>query len=98
LEAYVNVRRMGLRVLLAVCDAELLGTILRDGKIIFEVRRDFYDGLKMSVEEAVDLMEQCTIVNMVGRNIVEKAVERGLIHQDAILDISGVPHAQIVKL
>ena len=98
MEAYVNVRRMGLRVLLAVCDAELLGTILRDGKIIFEVRRDFYDGLKMSVEEAVDLMEQCTIVNMVGRNIVEKAVERGLIHQDAILDISGVPHAQIVKL
>jgi len=98
LEAYVNVRRMGRRVLLAVCDAELLGKVLRDGKIVYEVRRDFYDGLKMSVEEAVDLMEQSTIVNMVGRNIVEKAIERGLIHPDAVLDISGVPHAQIVKL
>jgi len=98
LEAYVNVRRMGRRVLLAVCDAELLGKVLKDGKIFFEVRRDFYDGQKMSVEEAIDLMEQCTIVNMVGRNVVEKAMERGLIHPDAILDISGVPHAQIVKL
>ena len=98
LEAYVNVRRMGRRVLLAVCDAELLGKVLRDGKIVFEVRKDFYDGLKMSVEEAVDLMEQCTIVNMVGINIVEKAMERGLIHSDAVLDISGVPHAQIVRL
>lgn len=85
-------------MLLAVCDAELLGRILRDGKIVFEVRKDFYDGLKMSVTEAVDLMEQSTIVNMVGQNIVQKAIERGLIHPDAILNISGVPHAQIVKL
>ena len=98
LEAYVNVRRMGRRVLLAVCDAELLGKVLREEKIVFEVRKDFYDGLKISVEEAVDLMDQCTIVNMVGRNIVGKALERGLIHPDAVLDISGVPHAQIVKL
>ena len=97
LEAYVNVRRMGRRVLLAVCDVELLGKVLRDGKIVFEVRKDFYDGLKMSVEEAVDLMDRCTIVNMVGRNIVEKAMERGLIHPDAVLDISGVPHAQILR-
>jgi hypothetical protein len=89
---------MGRRVLLAVCDTELLGRVLRDGKIVFEVRRDFYDGLKMSVAEAVDLMGQSTIVNMVGQNIVQKALERGLIHPDAILNISGVPHAQIVKL
>ena len=94
----MNVRRMGRRVLLAVCDAELLGKVLKDGKIVFKVRRDFYDGLKISVEEAVDLMEQCTIVNMVGRNIVGKALERGLIHPDAVLSISGVPHAQIMRL
>jgi hypothetical protein len=98
LEAYVNVRRMGRRVLLAVCDAELLGKVLKDGKLHFNVRKDFYDGLRMTVDEAVDLMEQCTIVNMIGQNIVEKAVEKGLVHPDAILDISGVPHAQIVKL
>jgi hypothetical protein len=98
LEAYVNVRRKGQRVLLAVCDAELLGKVLREGKVVFKVRRDFYDGLKMSVDEAVDLMGQCTIVNMVGENIVGKAIERGLIHPEAILDISGVPHALIVKL
>ena len=98
LEAYVNVRRMGRRVLLAVCDAELLGKVLREEKIVFEVRKNFYNGQKMSVEEAVDLMEHCTIVNMVGRNIVGKAIERGLIHPEAVLAISGVPHAQIVRL
>jgi len=90
-------RKWGQHVLLATCDAELLGKVLRDGKIVFEVREEFYKGSKVSVEEAVDLMKQCTVVNMVGKCIVDKALEKGLIHPEAILKISGVPHAQIVK-
>jgi len=92
------VRKWGRCILLATCDAELLGKILRDGKIVFEVREEFYKGLKMTVEEVIDLMEQSTIVNMVGHNVVKKAIEKGLIHPDAVLKISGVPHAQIVKM
>ncbi|MGQ9460043.1 MAG: DUF424 domain-containing protein [Candidatus Bathyarchaeaceae archaeon] len=98
MEVYANVRKWGRCVLLATCDAELLGKILRDGKIVFEVREEFYKGLKMTVEEVIDLMEQSTIVNMVGHNVVKKAIEKGLIHPDAVLKISGVPHAQIVKM
>ncbi len=91
-------RKWGRFVLLATCDAELLGRVLREGKIIFEVREEFYKGSKVSVEEAIDLMKQSTIVNMVGRNIVEKAIERGLVHPEAVLKISDVPHAQVVKM
>jgi len=85
-------------VLLATCYAELLGQTLKEGKIVFEIREDFYRGSKVSVEEAVDLIQQSTIVNMVGRNIVEKAIEEGLIHPEAVLKISGIPHAQIVRM
>jgi len=98
LEVYANVRKWGRCVLLATCDAELLGKSLRDGKIVFEVREEFYKGLKMTVEEVIDIMEQSTIVNMIGHNVVKKAIEKGLIHPDAVLKISGVPHAQIVKM
>jgi len=94
----VNIRRWGRCVLLATCDAELLGQTLKEGKIVFEIREDFYRGSKVSVEEAVDLIQQSTIVNMVGRNIVEKAIEEGLIHPEAVLKISGIPHAQIVRM
>jgi len=94
----VNVRKWGRYVLLATCDAELLGKILREGKIVFEVREKFYKGPKVSVEEAIDLMKQSTIVNMIGQNIVGKAIETGLVHPEAVLKISGVPHAQIIKM
>jgi hypothetical protein len=76
----------------------LVGKVLREGKIVFEIREEFYKGLKVSVEEAIDLVEQSTIVNMVGHLIVKKAVEKGLIHPEAVIKISGVPHAQIIKM
>jgi len=97
-DVYVNVRKHGKNVVLATCDCEILGRVLRDGKIVFEVREEFYKGTKVTIEEAIELCKQSTIVNMIGKCIVEKAVKAGLVHPEAILKISGVPHAQIVKL
>ena len=97
-DVYVNVRKHGNNVVLATCDCGLLGRVLRDGKIVFEVREEFYKGMRVTIEEAIELCRQSTIVNMVGKCIVSKAVKAGLVHPQAILKISGIPHAQIVKL
>lgn len=98
LQVYVKMRKWGGCTLLATCDANLLGKVLREGKIVFEIREEFYKGLKVSVEEAIDLVEQCSMVNMVGHMIVKRAVEKGLIHPEAVIKISGIPHAQIIKM
>jgi hypothetical protein len=98
LDVYVNLKKVGRNVLLAICDSELLGRTLRQGKIVFHVKNEFYNGGKLAVEEAVRMIENSTIVNMVGKNCVGKAIEKGYVHPDAVLDIEGVPHAQIVKL
>ncbi len=95
---YVNMWRWGRHVLLAICDAELLGKTLRDGDVVFKVQEEFYKGVKVSVDEAVELIKQSTIVNMVGDRIVKRAIERGFVHPEAVLKISGIPHAQIVKM
>lgn len=98
LEVYINMRKWGRFTVLATCDAELLGQVLRDGKIVFEVKEVFYKGSKVSVDEAIELAKQCTIVNMVGKRIVKRAIQEGLVHPEALLEISGVPHAQIVRM
>jgi hypothetical protein len=97
-EAYVNLKKIGKNVLLAICDCEVLGRTLREGKIVFHVKDEFYNGGKVSVEEAVGMIENSTIVNLVGSNCVEKAIAKGYVHPEAVLRIEGVPHAQIVKL
>ena len=85
-------------MLLAACDEELLGEVLREGKIVFKIGEEFYKGPKMPVGEAIELMKESTIVNMVGNNIVKKAIEHGLVHPEAVLEICGISHAQIVKI
>jgi hypothetical protein len=96
--AYVNVIRSQGQVLVAACDEGILGKTLVDGKVRFEVKSSFYKGNRMDVDRALELIGGCTIANLVGKEIVEKAVEAGLVHPQAILRICGVPHAQIVKL
>jgi hypothetical protein len=81
-----------------MCDAEVLGKTLCEGKIVFQVKEEFYKGKKVSIEEAMAMIENSTIVNMVGTHVVKKAVEKGYVHPEAILNIEGIPHAQIVKM
>lgn len=93
----MNLKRVGRNVLLAICDAEILGRTLCEGKIVFHVKEGFYKGAKVNVEEAVSMIQNSTIVNMIGKNVVKKAIQRGYVHPEAVLSIEGVPHAQIVK-
>jgi hypothetical protein len=94
----MKLRKIGRNVLLAICDAEVLGKTLKDGKMNFHVKEDFYKGVRVNVDEAISMIENSTIVNMIGKNVVRRAIERGYVHPGAVLDIKGVPHAQIVKL
>jgi hypothetical protein len=98
LEVYMNLRKVGNNVLLAMCDAEILGKTLREGKIVFHVKEEFYEGPRVSIEEAVSMIANSTIVNMIGKNVVRKAIERGYVHPEAVLNIDGIPHAQIVRI
>lgn len=93
----MNLKKVGRSILLSICDADLLGKTLCEGKIVFRVKEDFYKGAKVYVDEAIAMIENSTIVNMVGKSVVKRAIEKGYVHPEAVLKINGVPHAQTVK-
>jgi uncharacterized protein len=98
MDVYVKLSKNAGHVILAMCDCELLGKTLREGKIVFKIKEEFYNGGKVSVEEAIAMIDNSTIVNMVGAACVERAIKKGYVHPEAIITIEGVPHAQIMKL
>ena len=93
----INVIRQGRHTLVAACDANLLGKTLKYGKINFEIRNDFYGGSLVNIEEAMNLIKSATITNLVGHNLIDTAIKEKLIHPQAILYVSGIPHAQSIK-
>ena len=98
MDVYVKIRKQGKNVLLSICDENLIGRTLTEGKIVFKITNEFYYGKKISVEQAISMIENSTIVNLVGNICVEKAIKKGFVHPAAILKIQGISHAQIVKV
>ncbi|MDP6048516.1 MAG: DUF424 family protein [Candidatus Bathyarchaeota archaeon] len=97
-EVYVNTIRQGRDLLVAVCDAEILGMTLKGGRTPFEVSERFYKGTLCCLTEAIEAMGKATIVNMVGVRIVKAAIEYNLVQEAGIIYLGDVPHAQIVHL
>jgi len=94
----VNIKKVGGNVLLAICDAEILGKTFCQGNIVFHVKEEFYKGAKIDVEEAMMMIQNSTIVNMIGKNGGKEGGQGGLLPSWGIPRIGRVPHAQIVKL
>lgn len=94
---YVKVFRYGKDVLVAACDADLLGKTLKEGDLEVHIDEKFFKGSLVTVDKALSILETATIANLFGDKIVNGAKMRGLIHTDAIIRISGVPHAQFIE-
>jgi len=95
---YVKLHTRGSVSVLAICDEDLLGKSFREGMLKLEVKRDFYGERKVPIDEALRMIEEAEIVNMVGRNVIGEAIRRGLIPSEGVITIAGVPHVQIIKL
>ena len=95
-KVYVKTVRQGRDTLVAVCDAELLGKTLEGGRTPFCVSEQFYKGTLVDVEEALKAMGKASICNIVGKRIVEAAIEKGMVQKAAVIYIGDVPHAQLV--
>ncbi len=95
---YVKTVRQGRDVLIAVCDAEILGKTLEGGRVPFNVSERFYGGTLCELAEAIEAMGKASIVNMVGKRIVEAAIECNLIQEAGVIYLGDVPHAQIIRL
>ncbi len=98
MDVYVRKIKTATEVLVAACDAEVLGKVFEENDLSLEVNRDFYCGDVMSLEECTAFLVEATILNLVGEKVVEKAIELGLVNPGNVLEIGGTVHAQMVRL
>ncbi len=95
---YVKVYEVGGEIIVAACDEELLGKEFREGDLILMVNKEFYGDELVPLNVAIAKLRTATIANIVGENIVNAAISEGIIHEDAVIRICNIPHAQLVKM
>ncbi len=94
----LKIHKKGNDLLMGACDEKLLGKKFEDGKFQIDVKRDFYDGERISAEVLKKYLQDATIANLVGRETIKCAIDIGLIDPECVIKIKGVPHAQMVRM
>ncbi len=82
------------RIMLAICDPELLGKKFEDGKLQLDLSSEFYKGEEMDDEKILSYIDRTYIINLVGEESVEFGIKHKLIEKSNIVVIKKIPHAQ----
>jgi len=89
---------VGGEVMVACCDADMLGRMLGDGKLMVHVSERFYGGETVDEDGFLELADEASVVNIIGDRAVDAAVRRGLVDGESVLEVCGVKHAQVYKV
>jgi hypothetical protein len=80
-----------------ICDKELVGAKVADGNLEVNITKDYFEQQVLGEEEVTALLKTCSIANLVGKRIVNKAVEMKLASSISVRNISDVPFLMIFK-
>jgi hypothetical protein len=81
------------RKLLAICDGNLIGKTFEEGNKILNISKSFYFGEPMFEKDILNLIEDNTLLNIVGKESIDFALKNKLIIKEGIIKIKNIPHA-----
>ncbi|HLC78441.1 MAG TPA: DUF424 family protein [Candidatus Nanoarchaeia archaeon] len=89
------------RDVIAICDSNLLGKTFEEGKLQLEVKESFYKGREISESELIEIMEEMSgedaTFNIVGKESTKAAIKAGIIEEESVKTIAGIPFALILS-
>ncbi len=83
-------------LLVAVCDADVLGETFENGDVSLTVTEEFYDGDPADPDAVAQSLARCSTANLVGEDAVELAIEEGFVDPDNVMELAGTRHAQLL--
>ena len=85
-------------LMLNICDPELVGKTLNDGKTKIKINPNYYAERNVDEHEAKTLLEKCTSINMVGEKTISLATSLGIGSEKSIRLIEGIPFLIVFKM
>ncbi|MEI7826666.1 MAG: DUF424 family protein [Euryarchaeota archaeon] len=93
---YLKSYSVNKEILVAACDSELIGRTFCEGELHLIVNEDFFKGQPAEEHEVKKALKEATIANLVGERSVACGIDSGIVDENCVIIINGVPHAQMV--
>jgi hypothetical protein len=84
------------KVVVAVCDSELLGKKFEEGNKQLDMTSDFFKGEEKDDLAIGDLIRNADSVNLVGEKAVKTGIDEGVVEEGHVKKIAGIPYAQAI--
>ncbi len=84
--------------ILALCDEEILGKTFRENGLKLEINERFYKGEKVDAASALKALETAKNANLAGKEVIQLALNAGIIEKETVLMIQEVPYALLFQL
>lgn len=85
------------RPMLNICDSDLLGKTISESDLTLNINKRYYAEQVVEKSEAEDLLKKCSIINMVGKEIISLSVDLGIGSSKSVKKIDGVPFLIVYK-
>ena len=89
------------RNVVAVCDSDILGKKFEEGVCVLEIKESFFKGEELEKDRVIDMMKimsaEDATFNIVGKESVLCAMEAGIISEEGVKEIGGVPFALVLR-
>jgi len=83
--------------MLNMCDAELVGRILKQSDLEVKITKSYYGERIVDEKEAESLLRTSSIINMAGRKTIDLSIKIGVGTAKGVKEIEGVPFLIIFK-
>ena len=84
--------------MLNMCDSELLGKTISDGKLVMKISKNYYHDQFVEQEEAKDLLKKSNNINLVGNETISLSLELGIGTEQAVKLIDKIQFLIIIKM
>ena len=85
------------RNVVAITDSELIGKKFEEGKFQLDIRENFYKDRELNKKDMIRLMQiqrvEDSTFNIVGKESINAALEAGIISENSVGKIAGIPFA-----
>ena len=86
------------RIIISICDSDLIGKKFEEGKRQLNVSERFYKGEIKTEYEITEILKNAPNINILGKQSIALDLKLNIIVKENIIKIQGIPHAQSLFL
>ena len=84
--------------MLNICDADLIGKEIQENELKVNISKSYYGEKIVDKDEAQTLLQNSSIINMVGEETISLSISLGIGTENGIKKINGVPFLIVFKM